>query len=341
MEFHCLPTFFSLNLMLMIAHAALTPRLYWETMLPSTPMPKAITELLSLEELAGGGNVSKGHMHMLKSDDQLQDDSVVHIYDGQDELFFRYANSAKEIPPLDSSSVTIYHTAEETQLHDHQSHEKETSSLFFSAKDLRVGNKLNIQFNSTKPAVPLLSRQISQRIPFSLDKMEQALEMLCAKPTSRNAETMARTVGYCEAPSMDGERKHCATSLESMVDFVASALGRNVGAFSTEPEKETESQKFVVKGGVKRLGDDKVIACHPMSYPYLVFVCHEVQKTSAYLVPLEGEDGVRVKAIAACHRDTSKWDPNHVAFKVLNAMPGNGTVCHIFPKGHLLWLPNK
>lgn len=34
-------------MMLMTTHAALPPEIYWKMMLPSTPMPKAVIELLS------------------------------------------------------------------------------------------------------------------------------------------------------------------------------------------------------------------------------------------------------------------------------------------------------
>lgn len=214
--------------------------------------------------------------------------------------------------------------------------------LFFLEEDLRAGKIFNMKFvNNTKATVPLLPRQISKQIPFSEDKKKQVLAMLGVEANSSNAKIIAETIGLCQEPATEGERKHCATSLESMVDFVVSALGKNVGAFSTEKERETESGKFVVvKNGVRKLGDDKVIACHPMSYPYVVFGCHLVPRSSGYLVRLKGEDGVRVKAVVACHRDTSKWDHNHGAFKVLNLKPGNGTVCHVFTEGNLLWLPN-
>jgi len=40
-------------------------------------------------------------------------------------------------------------------------------------------------------------------------------------------------------------------------------------------------------------------------------------------MPLEGEDGTRVKAAAVCHKDTSEWDPNHhIAFQVLKVKVG-------------------
>ncbi|XP_014500741.1 BURP domain protein RD22-like [Vigna radiata var. radiata] len=137
---------------------------------------------------------------------------------------------------------------------------------------------------------------------------------------------------------MKGEEKHCATSLESMVDFVTSKLGKNVHVTSTEVEIESKSQKFIVKDGVKILAEEEIVACHPMNYPYGVFYCHQISNSTAHFVPLEGEDGSRVKAVAVCHKDTSEWDPNHIAFQALKVKPGTIPVCHFFPEAHhLLW----
>ncbi|CAH8257242.1 unnamed protein product [Arabidopsis lyrata] len=75
-------------------------------------------------------------------------------------------------------------------------------------------------------------------------------------------------------------------------------------------------------GGVKKLSDDKSVVCHKQKYPFAVFYCHKAMMTSVYAVPLEGENGMRAKAVAVCHKNTSAWNPNHLAFKVLKVKPG-------------------
>ncbi|KAI4337463.1 hypothetical protein L6164_015878 [Bauhinia variegata] len=47
MEYHLLPIFTFLALALVATHAALPPQLYWKSVLPTTPMPKAISDLLN------------------------------------------------------------------------------------------------------------------------------------------------------------------------------------------------------------------------------------------------------------------------------------------------------
>ncbi|EFH63327.1 hypothetical protein ARALYDRAFT_894360 [Arabidopsis lyrata subsp. lyrata] len=90
-------------------------------------------------------------------------------------------------------------------------------------------------------------------------------------------------------------------------------------------------------GGVKKLSDDKSVVCHKQKYPFAVFYCHKAMMTSVYAVPLEGENGMRAKAVAVCHKNTSAWNPNHLAFKVLKVKPGTVPVCHFLPETHVVW----
>ncbi|KAM7493004.1 hypothetical protein LguiB_027613 [Lonicera macranthoides] len=58
------------------------------------------------------------------------------------------------------------------------------------------------------------------------------------KPTpSKNPRSAPKE---CEEKGIEGVEKYCATSLESMIDFSMSKLGKKVNAISTEVEKERE-----------------------------------------------------------------------------------------------------
>ncbi|GKU87130.1 hypothetical protein SLEP1_g1579 [Rubroshorea leprosula] len=46
MAFRLFPIFVPLAVALVASHAALSPEAYWKTVLPNTPMPKAVRELL-------------------------------------------------------------------------------------------------------------------------------------------------------------------------------------------------------------------------------------------------------------------------------------------------------
>lgn len=103
--------------------------------------------------------------------------------------------------------------------------------------------------------------------------MKEVMHILSVKPNSKNADIVEKTIGDCEeaAPVDTGEEKYCATSLESMMNFITSKLGKNVRAMSTEVGKETKPQNLLVKDGVNRLEGDHIISCHSMTYPYVVF----------------------------------------------------------------------
>ncbi|KAK2453091.1 BURP domain protein RD22 [Trifolium repens] len=298
--------------------AILPPQLYWKSMLPNTPMPKAITNLI----LPGGyWNKEKATwMDLSKS------------------VVVRKRNkggvNAKKIIPF--PLIYIY-AASETQLHD-----KSNAALFFLEKDLHHGTKLNYQFtnNTSNYDAKFLPREVANSIPFSSNKLENILDKFSIKKGSKEAEILKHTISECEEKSIKGEEMLCVTSLESMVDFTTSKLGNNVEVITTEVEKQSsELQEYVIEKGVKKLGDkNKTIVCHKENYPYAVFYCHKTDSSEAYYVPLKDVDGNRVKAIVVCHTDTSNWNPKVLAFQVLKVQPGTVPICHFVPQDHVVWI---
>ncbi|KHN10348.1 Dehydration-responsive protein RD22 [Glycine soja] len=354
MEFRCLPLVFSLNLLLMTVHAAIPPEVYWERMLPNTPMPKAIIDFLNLDQLPLGYGAKKTQseddqplwygVKKTQSEDQPLWYGVKKTQSEDQPLWYGVKKTQSEKQPLWYGVKKTYVAKRSLSQEDetilvangHQHDIPKADQVFFE-EGLRPGTKLDAHFKKRENVTPLLPRQIAQHIPLSSAKIKEIVEMLFVNPEPENVKILEETISMCEVPAITGEERYCATSLESMVDFVTSKLGKNARVISTEAEKESKSQKFSVKDGVKLLAEDKVIVCHPMDYPYVVFMCHEISNTTAHFMPLEGEDGTRVKAAAVCHKDTSEWDPNHVFLQMLKTKPGAAPVCHIFPEGHLLW----
>lgn len=215
---------------------------------------------------------------------------------------------------------------------------KETIYVF--EKDLRRGSKVTLRLASHNDA-RFVPRRVADSLPFSTAKLPQILKQFSLKPHSDKASEVEYTVGVCEHPGMKGERKHCATSLESMVDFAVSEMGRGgaVKAVGTEAEgarKERQSYRVV---GVEKVGEDSVL-CHKMYYGYAVYYCHKLEATTSYGVSLVGENGSKVKALAVCHADTSAWNPQFPAFKILKVKPGTVPVCHYLAQDNLVWVPN-
>lgn len=159
-------------------------------------------------------------------------------------------------------------------------------TLFFLEKEVIPGSKLHLRFTKMFSSSPLISRLPANTIPFAANKLLEILNHIHVKPTSVTASVMNKTLIECEEPALEGESKHCATSLESMVDFIMLSLGTtDLQASSTtvtEKSGNFEATKTynVASVGVHALGRDKLVAaCHSRPYPYAVFYCHAAGDT--------------------------------------------------------------
>ncbi|KAK1411774.1 hypothetical protein QVD17_32497 [Tagetes erecta] len=92
---------------------------------------------------------------------------------------------------------------------------------------------------------------------------------------------------------------------------------------------------------VKKLIANNVVVCHRVKYGYPVFKCHTSPGARPYAVFMKGADGTKVKSVAVCHPDTSKWAPTNMVFKVLQVTPGTVPVCHVILEDGILWVPYK
>ncbi|KAI9192635.1 hypothetical protein LWI28_025808 [Acer negundo] len=298
--------------LLVASHSALSPELYWKSVLPNTPMPKASQIFYTLVDLVEDKNtavdVGKGGVNV---------DAWKAIF--KNDVKISYKNAASE-----------------NQLHDVQN-----TAIFFVEKDLHPGTKMNLQFTENLNEATFLPRQVAKSNPFSSNQMPEILNRFSVKPGSLEADIMQNTIKVCEEAGIKGEEKYCATSLESMIDFSTSKLGKKVQAISTEVQKRTQLQEYTIAAGIEQMTDNKSVVCHKQNYAYAVFYCHAMQTTRAYVVPLEGTDGTKAKAVAVCHTDTSEWNPKHLAFQVLKVNPGTVPICHFLAEDQIVWVANK
>ncbi|OMO54417.1 hypothetical protein COLO4_36492 [Corchorus olitorius] len=191
----------------------------------------------------------------------------------------------------------------------------------------------------TRDTTTFLPDQVSKSIPFSSDKLPEILKHFSFETESSEANAMKQAMKACERKAMHGEAMYCATSFESFVDWSVSKLGKNIKLLSNELEKETKNSVFKIGKGIQNMGENEIV-CHKMSYPYAVFLCHSIDKTVVYKVPLVGIDGTKVNALAICHKDTSAWDPNHPALLFLKVKPGTVPICHFVVRDTLVWVSN-
>ncbi|KAF7840931.1 BURP domain-containing protein BNM2A-like [Senna tora] len=229
--------------------------------------------------------------------------------------------------------------------YDHHHHKMDPElNVFFTPKDLRIGKKMPIFFAKKNPpskSPKFLPKQKSDQIPFSSSHLPSLLKIFSFPKHSPQAKAMKYTLKHCEFPSMEGETKFCATSLESLLETTHKILGSQFKVLSTTSNNSSVPLQNYTITHVHKVTVPKVVGCHPLPYPYAVFYCHaQEEDTALYEVTVEGEeDGAKVEAKAVCHMDTSKWNTDHVAFDVLKVKPGTSPVCHFFPTDNLVCVP--
>lgn len=243
-------------------------------------------------------------------------------------------------------------------------HMDHSELVFFTLNDLKVGNKIPIFFRSTNNnnnnnnnnSPHFLPREESEKIPFSHSKLPYLLQLFGFSQGSSQAQAMEDTLRHCETDPIQGETKLCATSLESMLDFVHQIFGSttNFRVLSTQNLAKYNNnilQNYTIVDEPIEVFAPKMVACHTVPYPYVVYYCHyQESQSKVFQISLRVEnennnnlngnnDNNIVKAIGVCHMDTSQWSINHISFKVLGIKPGSSPVCHFFPEDNLVWVP--
>ncbi|PSS26055.1 BURP domain protein [Actinidia chinensis var. chinensis] len=237
------------------------------------------------------------------------------------------------------------------RMDDHNVHDGSSSPMdpalhvFFTVDELKLGKTIPIYF-STKDlsnSPHLLSREETDSIPFSLSQFQEILEFFSFPKHSPQAKAMEYTLSQCEMEPLKGETKFCATSLEAMLDSTRGIFGLAT-KFQVLTTKHLSNhtvllQNYTILGVPRVVATKKMLACHTMPYPYAVYYCHgQDGDHKLYELVLGGDNGERVEAVGVCHVDTSQWDPDHVAFRVLKTSPGKSPVCHFFPAENLIWV---
>ncbi|XP_050941242.1 BURP domain-containing protein 5-like [Cucumis melo] len=274
-----------------LALTTISPKLYWESMLPTTPLPKAILALLQPDFFFS----PKSH-------------------NGNPSLYIE-ENAGQKYAYVD---------------HPH-SQNSNVSSIFFLDNMLSIGSTYNLYFlNISSKNSPFLVRVAANKYPFSSNKLLDILARFSIKPNTDEAKLIENTIMDCEVPPIKGEERYCATSLESMVDVVIMKMGKEVKVMSATVEDGMNPTYSQVSTVVEKSKVNNLL-CHKETYPYAVFYCHSNRGTRVYEVGFIDKDGKRANVLAVCHNDTSGWDPKHFAFKYLKVKPGGATICHFLP----------
>jgi hypothetical protein len=240
-------------------------------------------------------------------------------------------------------TVMIHEDHKATKPLSHMDHLAAFKSGFFTMDDLFVGNIMPIHF-PIQEFSQFLPREEADSIPFSIPQLPNLLQLFSIPIDSPNARAMEDTLEQCEAAPIKGETKLCATSLESMLDFVHSIMDSwaNLNVLTTTHPTMSNAltQNYAILRVSKEIFAPKWVACHPLPYPYKIFFCHFIERSKIFKVSLGGEDGHNVEAVAVCHLDTSDWEPDHIIFRQLGVKPGSSPICHFLPIYHLVWVPS-
>ncbi|XP_022769614.1 BURP domain-containing protein 3-like [Durio zibethinus] len=209
---------------------------------------------------------------------------------------------------------------------------------FYAGRELSTF--FSIRNHSLYPG--FLPREVADSIPFSSSESLKILQFFSVSPDSPKGKTVKDTLRRCEIEAAKGEIKICATSSESMLEFLRNAFAPEADfkfITTTHPTMTTPIlQSYTVLEPPREIKSPKTVACHPFPYLYSIYMCHfDATETKVFKVPLVGDNGDKVDALIVCHMDTSAWSPKHVAFSLLGTNPGI-PVCHAFSEGHGVWI---
>ncbi|XP_043692548.1 polygalacturonase-1 non-catalytic subunit beta-like [Telopea speciosissima] len=182
-----------------------------------------------------------------------------------------------------------------------------------------------------------LPRRLVSKIPFSFSRIKELKNLFGVIDESNMDGYIQDTLEICEKSPIRGEQCTCVTSAEDFIDFVVEKLGHHVGVWSSESIEG--SYENVTIGEVKLIYgnlSEAPIICHSLPFLFQVYYCHVLQKVKIYAVDIHARKEVN-HAIMACHYDTSTWNPNHLAFKLLGFGPGLIEVCHWISENGMVW----
>ncbi|CAM8912746.1 unnamed protein product [Rhodiola kirilowii] len=212
---------------------------------------------------------------------------------------------------------------------------------FFRESVLKTG--VVIPMPDVKDKMPkraFLPRSILAKLPFSSSKLDQMKHIFNAADNSAMEKMIMDSLSECERMPSKDETKRCVGSIEDMIDFATSVLGRNISVRTTE--SVAGSKQNLVIGELTKVNGGRVtksVSCHQSLFPYLLYYCHSVPKVRVYEADLlDPKTKSKVNhGVAICHLDTSAWSPTHGSFLSLGSGPGKIEVCHWIFENDMTW----
>lgn len=190
------------------------------------------------------------------------------------------------------------------------------------------------------PKRSFLPRAILSKLPFSTNDLDELKRTFQATNGSTMEHVITNALAECDRAPSPGEIKRCVGSVEDLIDFAVSVLGRDPMLRTTEGVKGSGGEVMIGKvDGIKGGSLIKSVSCHQSLYPYLLYYCHAVPRVRVYvadILDVESKETIN-RGVAICHIDTSAWSPRHGAFLALGSGPGLIEVCHWIYENDMNW----
>ncbi|CAN4099133.1 unnamed protein product [Withania somnifera] len=220
----------------------------------------------------------------------------------------------------------------------HSNHDHLGEVSFFRISILNPGNTIHLDnLENPFPHRSFLPSQIASKISINSNHLQHLFPQTFSSPFTK--DTTQTTILNCNAPTLKGEVKKCAKSLEEMIEFSKTILKKNHLIALTTKSKEGSGEKLKIEY-IHKINSQKSVSCHEIFLPFATYFCHLLSSTNIYavdLVDLNSNAHVNT-ALVVCHMDTSSWPADHPAFKMLNFLPGKGEACHWMSQADLVWV---
>ncbi|KAK8938863.1 BURP domain-containing protein 3 [Platanthera zijinensis] len=276
----------------------ITPTLtYWRSVLPKTPIPSTIQQLLHAEKENYSFPVERPPTFFISykyaaTENQIQNDPNAR-------LFFLKHN-------INPGTKMVLDLTGATSAPPFLSHEQSMAAPFSSGKLADILGLFSIERGSLGAAA--VRRALAECEDPPLDGE--------SKRCVTSVETM---LDFVEA-ELSGDDVRI---VETAVAGGGSVAGRQ--------------EYVVGPAGLRLVRADAVVSCHLEPYPRALYYCHTTKHIETYKVHLLGSDGIVVDAVMTCHTDTSTWNPGYVGFMLLKVKPGTEPICHFMPQGNLIF----
>ncbi|XP_059302606.1 BURP domain-containing protein 17-like [Lycium ferocissimum] len=220
----------------------------------------------------------------------------------------------------------------------HSNHDHLGEVSFFRVSNLKPGNTIPLDnLENPFPHRSFLPSQIASNISINSNHLQHLFPQTFSSPLTK--DTTQTTILSCNAPTLKGEVKKCAKSLEEMIEFSKTILKKNHLIALTTNSKEGSGGELRIEK-LHKINSQKSVSCHEIFLPFATYFCHLLSSTNIYVVDLvDLNTNAHVnRALAVCHKNTSSLPADHPAFRMLNILPGKGEACHWMSQADLVWV---